>query len=172
MTDLVLLRELIKSETALGHIEEITRVFRRCDLDCLFGNMVDRTASPYPPVTIALCFNLLTVKKMRPCARAVTTESNFQEWHTERLNITLPIDAARPNCKALNSAMNRARVLDVRNVNKLQILEEGVVCTRTTSPLPLVLFEKLARVRNGAPSDTHRRKVIAPARSTKSPRAT
>ena len=54
MTDLVLLRELIKNESASGHNEDLGRVFARCNLDCLFGSIIVRAATPYSPVAIAL----------------------------------------------------------------------------------------------------------------------
>ena len=65
MTDLVLLRELIKNESARGHSDDIGRAFAQTGFDFLFESVLVRASTPYRQVAIALCFNLLGVKTIR-----------------------------------------------------------------------------------------------------------
>ena len=59
MIDLVLIRELIRNDTARGHEDDISRVFAQTDIDCLFGSMLVRAPLPYKPVAISLTFSLM-----------------------------------------------------------------------------------------------------------------
>ena len=171
MTDLVLLRELIKNGSALGRKEELSRVFNRCDLDCLFESIVVRASMPYSPVAISLCSNFLSVKTIQSRARAGGSIANFQTWYTERLNVTLPIDVSPTRYKACNNAMNRVRAPAVRYLNKLRIPQEDEVVAHVTRPSPLVLRERLARVENATYADVRKRKSKTSDMSAKSPRA-
>ena len=47
MTDLVLLRELVKNDTARGHIDDIGRSFHRTGSDSLYESVHVRTSPPY-----------------------------------------------------------------------------------------------------------------------------
>ena len=169
MTDLVLLRELIRNASAVGHNEDVSRVFRRCDLDCLFESIVLRGSMPYPPVAIALCFKLLQVKTIHSCSRQ-TSGSKFQKWYAERLSVALTIDVTQPCCTPFANAMNRVHALAVRGVNQLRIPEEGERHLQYTRPLPTVLRESMIRTRNSNSNDTHKRRVREPTRTAKSPR--
>ena len=70
MTNLVLLMELIKNESARGHNEGPGSVFARCNVDRLFERIILRAAMPYSPVAIALRYDLIGVKKIRECSIA------------------------------------------------------------------------------------------------------
>ena len=59
MTDLVLLRKHIENESAMRHSEDMGCAFARCDIDCLFGGIIVRAATPSFLVAIDLCYNLL-----------------------------------------------------------------------------------------------------------------
>ena len=76
-TDLVLARELIGNESAMRHKEDLGRVFIRRNVDSLFGSIAARAALPYPPVAIALSYNLLSVKTIQSRAKAENSAPRF-----------------------------------------------------------------------------------------------
>ena len=171
MTDLVLLRELIKNELACGHREDLSCVLSRCNLDVLFESIAVRGSLPYAPNAIALCFDFLAVKTIQSCSR-FSTCAKFRSWYTERLKVTLSIDVASPKCKAFTSALGRVHALAVRSANQLRAPEEGEIMSQTIRPLPLVLRETMVRTRNVNPLETYKRKARNSTKSSKSPRTT
>ena len=118
MTDLVLLRELIKNESARGHNEDLDSVFARCNLDCLFESIIVRAAMPYSPVAIALCYELIGVKTIHACSIAGGSIATFPAWYIERLNALLTLGVSLIRYRAFNNAMSRVNALAARNVNK------------------------------------------------------
>ena len=76
MTDLVLTRELIQNESALGHNVDGDHVFARSESVRSYGVLV-RDALPYHRIARALRFNLLGVKKIHARAR---TGANFASF--------------------------------------------------------------------------------------------
>ena len=92
MIDLVLIRELIRNDTARGHEDDINRVFAHTGLECLFGSILVRASLPYKPVDIALTFSLLGVKTINSCSRIGTAVRKFSEWCAIRLRRILHID--------------------------------------------------------------------------------
>ena len=119
-TVLVLMHVPIKNESALGQKEELSRAFKRCDLDLLFDRIVPRADTPYSPVDLDLCFSFVEVKKIQSRARSGGPPPLFQKRYDGRLNVTLSIDVSPELYNAFNNAMTRVRALEVRNANKLR----------------------------------------------------
>ena len=156
MTDLFLLRELIKNEQAVSRREDIPSVFRRCKFDGLFGSIAVRGSLPYSPVAIASFFDLLAVKAIQSPSR-IPTSAKFRSWYTERLRVTLPIDVEVTKCRAFTIAMGRTHALAIRSVNQLRVPGEGELSAQSMRPLPLVLRGTLTRVRNANSTETQKR---------------
>ena len=144
-TDLVLLRDLIKNESARGHSEDMGRVFSRRTIDCLSESIDVRAAMPYSPLSIALRYGLLGVKAIHTCSIAGGSVATFTMRCTDRPDAIFPLGVSSIRYRAFNNAMNRARVLAVRNVNKLRAPGDGQFHAHNVRPSPIVIRERLSR---------------------------
>ena len=158
MTDLVILSELIKNESARCHIDDIDRLFDRTDFGNLFESVLVRPAIPYHPLAIALCFNLLGVKTINAPARTGTDVTTFARRYAQRLTTTLRPDIAPSRYRAFNIAMERVRALKQRTVSKLHIPENTCSYERVARPAMLVIRDLLARAENDTNVYTPKRK--------------
>ena len=131
MGDLVLLRELTKNDLARGHDDSIDRVFAQSGMNSLFGSVLARASFPYKPVSIALFFTLLGVKKINACARSGTDALTFPRWYSARLNVLLRHDVTPLRFRTFNNAMERAHALSLRTVTRCS--RRGTVSARTNS---------------------------------------
>ena len=91
MIDLVLIRELIRNDTARGHEGDVNRIFAQTGLGCLFESILARSSLPYKPVAIALTFSSMGVTTINSCSRAGTTVREFPERYAIRLDRHLHI---------------------------------------------------------------------------------
>ena len=92
MTDLFLLRDLIRDPSSRGHSENVDALFRRLRFESLFECALTRVVCPYPPVAIALPLDLPGVKTINACARSAPDLILFSRRYTQRMNAILRID--------------------------------------------------------------------------------
>ena len=115
MTDLVLLRDLIRDAAARGHIGNVDIFCLRLSFERLFEFPITRAGCPYPPVAIALFLDLLGVKSINTRARASPDLLRFSRWYAHRLNVLLHFDLSPRRYKPFASAMGRGFALSTRN---------------------------------------------------------
>ena len=138
MTDLVLLRDLIRDTTSRGHSDNVDLLFRKLRFGSLFECVITRAVYPYPPVAIALSLDLLGVKSITTCARAAPDLHLFAKWYAARLNIVPRFDLSRTKYKPFSNALDRFCALSTRNQTTVDIPTRTNVADLVTRPCALI----------------------------------
>ena len=125
MLDLVLMRELIKINTAPSHSAVIGRVFAGPDFESLFESAFSRASLQYRPIDIALFSNHMGVKAINARARTGTDVEAFPRRGATLLNALLHLDIATLCYRSFNSAMDREHALTLRTSNHLLLPENA-----------------------------------------------
>ena len=168
--DLVLLRELVKNDTARGHSDDIDRVAAQTGCGVLFEGALARAASPYQPVDIALRFKLLGVKAISACARSVTEGAAFARRCATRQGALLHLDIAPLRYRSFNSAMGRPRALSLRKVTHRLKPETDPSREKATRHMAIIMRDRRRWGANATRLVTQKRKMKAYAPNPKSPR--
>ena len=172
MTDLVLLRDLIRDPSARGHSENVDALSRRLRFESLFGCVITRAAYPYPPVAIALPLDLIGVKAINARARSFPELLLCSRRYARRMNTLLRIDLTPQRYKPFVSAMERVYVLAPRNQTTVSIPERTNATDLATRPCSLIRADYTSRMALSMRPSNAKRSHKGEPRQRKSPKTT
>ena len=114
MTNLVLLRELIRNVNASGHSDNINNTFAWTGFDSLFEGIIVRGALPHSPNDIALWLSVVGVKTIHACARLGPNITTLRRWYAKSVSRAISLEITPTRYPAFAAALERVHCIALR----------------------------------------------------------
>ena len=171
MTNLVLLRELIRNDTARGHSDNVNSIFSWAGFGSLFGGVIVRASIPYSPIAFALFFSVVGVKTTHARSRLATDTNALTRRYTKTVGTAIRLEITPTRYPDFTSAIERARALAKRTAPQIVERGSGAVLDMVTRPTTFIHRDRMARTYLANAPSTVMRKRKSHSRKSRSPRS-
>ena len=171
MTNLVLLRELIRNEQASGHSDNINNTFAWIGFDSLFEGLIIRGSLPHSPIDIALCFSVMGVKAIPARARLGVDLPSLRKWYMKSASRVITLEITPTRYPSFAAALERVHTLAIRTAPMLDGNNNSSVIDMVTRPTSFVLRDRLQRDSLANAAKRPRRKRNRSTQKPRSPRS-
>ena len=170
MTNLVLLRDMIRNETARGHSDNIDSTFAWAGFDRLFESAIARASIPYSPNDIALCFSIMGVQTIHARSRISPGLLHFTRWYANRISKVLHIELTPVRYRLFTMAPEGVYLLAVST--SPQIHEDNTkTIEAATRPYTFIIRDKARRAHLSMTTPTVRMQRKTATTRPRSPRS-
>ena len=171
MTNLVLLRELIRNEHAPGHSDNINNTFAWAGFESLFEGIIARGALPHSPIDIALCFSVMGVKTIHACARLGPNITTLRRWYTETASRDISLEITPTRYPAFTAALERVHCIALRTSPQIADGPYAATINSITRPVTLIHRDRILRNSLANAPATHSHKRHGRSHKSQSPRS-
>ena len=171
MTNLVLLRELIRNEHSSGHSDNINNTFAWIGFDSLFEGLIARGSLPHSPIAIALCFSVMGVKTIPARARLGSDLPSLRKWYTKSASNVITFEITPTRYPAFTAALERVHTIAIRTSPMLDGNNNSSAIDMVARPTSFILRDRLQRDNLANAAKHSRRKRHRSTHKPRSPRS-
>ena len=154
MTNLVLLRELIRNDTARGHSDDVNSISHWAGFGSLFEGVIVREVIPYSPITSALFFSVMGVKTIHARSRLTSDTTALTMWYTKNVSRAIRLEITPTRYPACVAAVERVHALAKRKAPQVAERESDAVIDMVTRPTTFIIRDRMTRTSlSNAPTD-------------------